>query len=154
MSAGRIALLVQLATTLPLVGLIWLIQIVSYPLFARVGVESFPAYHAGHARLITFVVAPLMLCELAAAIVSVIADDPAFPRAASWCGLALATTAWAVTLLVSVPRHEILAAGFDVRAHSLLVSTNWLRTVVWTLRGALLLWVTARLLGDGVAASR
>ena len=53
MSATRLALLLQLGTTLPLVGLIWLVQVVSYPLFARVGAAEFPAYHAAHARLIS-----------------------------------------------------------------------------------------------------
>jgi len=62
----RAALLLQLqlGTTLPLVGLIWFVQIVAYPLFARVGADAFPAYHEAHARLITFVVAPLMVLEL------------------------------------------------------------------------------------------
>lgn len=46
MAPARLLLLTQLASTLPLVGLIWLIQVVSYPLFAKVGAAEFPAYHA------------------------------------------------------------------------------------------------------------
>jgi hypothetical protein len=37
MSPGRLALLLQLGTTLPMVGVIWLVQWVAYPLFAHVG---------------------------------------------------------------------------------------------------------------------
>jgi hypothetical protein len=40
-------------------------------------------------------------------------------------------------------QHNVLARGFDARAHELLVVTNWLRTAIWTTRGAALLWVLA-----------
>lgn len=53
---GKIALLAQLGTTLPLVGLIWFVQVVAYPQFARVDAASFPAYHAAHATLISYLV--------------------------------------------------------------------------------------------------
>jgi len=144
---ARLALLAQLATTLPLVGLIWMVQIVAYPLFARVGAAAFPAYHAGHAQLITFVVAPLMVVELGGAIASVFARPPSMPAAVAWLGLALALALWLTTMFVSVPQHEILARGFDARAHQILVATNWIRTLGWSLRGALLVWVVAGALG-------
>ena len=146
MSPARFALLAQLASTLPLVGLIWLVQVVSYPLFARVGAAEFAAYHATHARLITFVVAPLMLVELAGSIALVAFADPLIPRELAWVGLALALSVWGFTMLVSVPQHEVLARGFDARAHAMLVATNGLRTAAWTLRGALLIWVVLRAL--------
>jgi hypothetical protein len=41
-----LVLVLHLATTLLMVGLIWLVQIVYYPLFARVGDSSFAAYHS------------------------------------------------------------------------------------------------------------
>ncbi|NIP85737.1 MAG: hypothetical protein GTO03_09310, partial [Planctomycetales bacterium] len=60
-------LLIQLATTLMMAGLIWFVQIVHYPLFAAVGEGEFPAFERKHQRLTTCVVAPLMLAELATA---------------------------------------------------------------------------------------
>jgi hypothetical protein len=146
MSAPRLAFLAQLASTLPLVGLIWLIQIVSYPLFARVGAEAFARYHAGHTTLITLVVAPLMLVELAACVATLALDDSSYPRSFAWAGAALVALAWAVTLFASVPAHNLLAHGFDPDAHTRLVATNWLRTAAWTTRGALLLVHAARVL--------
>lgn len=146
---ARWTLMLQLATTLPLVGLIWLIQVVSYPLFARVGAAEFQAYHGAHARLITYVVAPLMVGELVAALVALGWADPALPRAAVWLGAVLAVSVWGLTFFVSVPRHEVLAGGFDARAHHMLVWTNWLRTLAWTTRGGLLLWSVSRVLASG-----
>lgn len=146
MGLPRAALLLQLGTTLPLVGLIWFVQIVAYPLFARVGADAFSDYHEAHSRLITFVVAPLMVLELGGALASVTMLDPAMPRGAAWLGAALAVAVWLVTMFISVPQHGVLARGFDVRAHDALVVTNWLRTAAWTLRGGLLVWVVARAL--------
>ena len=50
--------LVHAAATWFLVGLIWIIQVVHYPLFARVGEDGFVAYEAAHTRLISLVVGP------------------------------------------------------------------------------------------------
>jgi hypothetical protein len=44
-------------------GLIWFIQIVHYPQVTEVGAERMAAYAAAHARLTTWVVAPLMRIE-------------------------------------------------------------------------------------------
>ena len=143
MSPARIALLAQLASTLPLVGLIWLIQLVHYPLFARVGADAFTDYHAAHTRLITLIVAPLMLVELVAAFASTQTSES---TPLLWLGLGLAIAVWLVTMLISVPQHNVLSPGFNANAHAILVSTNWLRTLAWTARGAIVLWLTARAL--------
>ena len=45
-------LAIQLLTTLPLVGLIWTIQVVHYPLFSRVGAPEFIEYQHAHMRAI------------------------------------------------------------------------------------------------------
>jgi len=132
-------MLVQLATTLPLCGLIWLVQVVVYPQFARVGPAEFAAYHEAHARLITLVVGPLMLAELGAAFVGIAAPDEHVPAGMAWLGLALTGIAWLTTMFASVPQHNVLSGGFEARAHEVLVATNWIRTAAWSARGALLL---------------
>ena len=49
--------------TLVMVGVIWFVQIVHYPLMARVSRGEFAAYASEHQRRTTFVVAPAMLIE-------------------------------------------------------------------------------------------
>lgn len=140
----RALLLAQLATTLPLAGLIWTIQVVHYPLFARVGASGFAAYHAAHAQRITWLVAPLMLVELAAALAWL--RGPV-ERAPTWFGYAMAAlvgVAWVSTACWSVPAHAHLEHAFERAAYDRLVATNWARTAAWTLRAALLLWLTSR----------
>jgi hypothetical protein len=144
MTVAQLAWLAQLASTLPLVGLIWFVQIVAYPLFAQVGPAEFARYHAAHSSLITMVVGPLMLVELVAAIAWAVDGGADTSRPVAWAGLLLVLVAWGVTAFVSVPQHAVLGRGFDVQAHATLVTTNWLRTLAWSARGALLLGLLAR----------
>ena len=143
MKPDLLALLTQAGVTLPLVGLIWTVQVVHYPLFAGVGADRFAAYEAAHAARITRIVAPLMLAEVAVCgwlCVSVPAGVPAW-----WCwiGAGLVGLVWASTGFLSVPLHARLAEGFDAAAHAKLVATNWPRTILWTLRGLLCLAMLA-----------
>lgn len=60
---------IQLATGMMLTGLIWIVQRVTYPGLAEHDPATFHHHHRLHVRRITPVVAPLMLAELAAALV-------------------------------------------------------------------------------------
>ena len=60
----KIVLFTQVFATVFMVGLIWFVQIVHYPLYANVGREQFPEYEALHNRLTTWVVGPAMLLEM------------------------------------------------------------------------------------------
>lgn len=127
-------LLAQLAATWFMVGLIWLVQIVHYPLFARVSGATFEDYERRHQRLTTRVVAPPMIVELFCSVLIVWARPAS---AMAWIGAGLAAAIWLTTALVQVPLHGRLCGGFEARAHALLVRTNWLRTTAWSARGVL-----------------
>lgn len=131
-----VALDLHLAVTWALVGVIWVVQLVLYPAFARVPAAAFPEYHAHHTRAITWVVAPLMLLEVATA-----AWLLARGFRAPWFLSSLLPLAvnWASTAFVQVPLHGRLARAFDAEAHRRLVGTNWVRTAAWTARGLCLL---------------
>jgi hypothetical protein len=135
---ASLILLLQVLSTWFLVGLIWTIQVVHYPLFAAVGEDRFVAYEASHTRLITLVVGPVMLVEAATAVLLMAARPAWFPAWIAWTGLALVILIWISTAVLQVPDHTKLANGFDATAHAHLVGTNWLRTIAWTARGALL----------------
>jgi hypothetical protein len=142
-----LVLLLQVLSTWFLVGLIWTIQVVHYPLFAAVGEDRFVAYEASHTRLITLVVGPVMLIEALTAGLLVVARPALVPGWIAWTGLGLVILIWLSTAILQVPDHTKLANGFDPAAHTHLVGTNWLRTIAWTARGILLgtaLWWSLR----------
>lgn len=136
------------AATLFMVGLIWFVQIVHYPMFEDVarlgGSEAFSKYEARHTALTTLVVGPVMLVELVCAGLLLFQRPPTVPTWSVWAGALLLAVVWLSTALLQVPRHGDLAVGFDAAAHRALVSTNWLRTVAWSLRGFLSVWMLVR----------
>ena len=140
-------LLAHLAATLYMVGVVWFVQVVHYPLFSRVGPEKFSLYSEAHSRLTTYVVGPPMLTEAATALLLVFRRPEGVPLAAALIGLALVIVVWLSTALLQVPRHTTLGSGFDRRAWSGLVLSNWVRTVAWSARGGLVLWMAARVIG-------
>lgn len=125
-------LVVHLAATWCLVGLIWVIQVVHYPLLKAVGRGEFVAYHERHMALITWVVGPLMLAEIGSAGLLLLLGER------SWLfGISLVPLAgvWVSTALLQIPLHQKLTRGYDAATIDRLVSTNGWRTLGWSLRG-------------------
>lgn len=132
-------LLTHTLATIFMAGLIWTIQIVHYPLMSRVGDNSFIDYETRHMQRITWVVAPAMLVELAAALALLVVAPPAIPRWMLWLGLALLALIWLSTAVLQGPAHVALARGFDHARHRWLVDSNWIRTILWSARALLTL---------------
>lgn len=143
---GQLIFLLNLLSTWYLVGLIWMVQIVHYKMFDRVGMNEFAQYERDHSRLITPIVATPMLIELATACALLAIAPKGFPNSAAWIGLAMIAGIWLTTVLLSVPCHTKLLNGFDPDVYRKLVNTNWIRTFLWTARGVLMGYVTLRLI--------
>jgi hypothetical protein len=129
----------HVASTWALVGLIWIVQVVIYPSFAHVGSSDLPVFHVAHCRRITWIVAPLMGVELVTGIVLLTDPPPGIEQPLLWFGAALMVVNWVCTGLVSVPLHGRLVGRDRATVQARLVATNWIRTVVWSLRGVLVL---------------
>ena len=138
--------LLDIASTLYLWGVIWTIQVVHYPLFARVGADHWAGYHAAHTRLMTYIVLLAMVTELGTSGLLALSRPPWLSPRLLWAGFACAVLTWAVTFFISVPLHDTLSRGFNRAAIHRLVLTNWLRTALWTAHALLLLWQIGRLL--------
>ena len=145
--AAVLVLLIHAAATLFMTGLIWFVQVVHYPLFARVGGGGYRGYQIEHMRRTGWVVGPAMLAELGSGVALVWLRPAAVVDALVWLGLGLLAVIWLSTALVQVPRHDALASGWDERAGRDLVATNWLRTAAWSARGLLVLAMLATVMG-------
>jgi len=137
----RVLFVSHLATTFYMLGLIWIMQVVHYPLFASVGNEQFSDYARRHSKRITLVVASPMLIEAATALLLLLFRPSTIAVWSLWTGVALLGCICLSTAMVQVPCHKILSWGFDPAVHHRLVWTNGLRTAAWSLRGALVLWM-------------
>ena len=133
---------VHLVSTLFMTGVIWFVQVVHYPLKARVGANAFPAYQTEHLRRTTWVVGPPMVLEAlsAAALVTVVGGPDG--RGLALVGLLLLVVIWLSTATAQVPSHHVLERdGFSEEPHRRLVRSNWVRTVAWSLRAGLACWM-------------
>lgn len=119
-------------------GVVFFVAVVHYPLFAKVGAESFGAYHAAHAVRTTVVVMPLMLIEALSSVYLVVSPPIGVERWLCIAGLAAVAVCWLITFLISVPQHNRLtSAGFDAPTHRGLCVFHWVRTAVWALHAVL-----------------
>lgn len=140
----ELPLLVCLGSTLFMTGLIWLVQMVHYPLLSEVSPGAFGRYHAEHVRRIGPIVAPAMLAELVSAGGLVVAPPSGTPNWLALAGLTVAIMTWVVTAMVQVPLHHRLASGFDPVACRSLVRSNWIRTVLWSVHAGIVLAMASR----------
>jgi hypothetical protein len=130
-------LTVHAAVTWFMVGLIWTIQAVHYPLFRRVGRTGFVAYESAHTKRM----GALLLVPAGVEVVTAAALVWVRPDAVGiWLVLAaggLLAGVWIMTALLQAPLHRRLSTGYDDLALRRLVSSNWWRTAAWSARGVL-----------------
>ncbi len=131
-------LILHFAITWALIGLIWTIQVVHYPLLKNVGHEGFIEYHDRHMSRITWVVGPLMLAEVGSAGLLLFLGERTLLFGISLGALALI---WASTAFGQVPLHHKLKQGYDADSIARLVRTNGWRTFGWTARGLCLVGI-------------
>ena len=131
-----VVLLLNLVASWTMVGVTWFVQVVHYPLLAVVPVESATSVAVEHQRRTGWVVMIPMTVEgvTTLLLLGMVPDGVAW--FVPWlAGLPLAVALLA-TVLLSVPRHARMAANPDATVGRELVTTNWVRTIAWTLRGA------------------
>lgn len=128
-------LIANLAGTALMVGFIWTIQLLTYPMMAAVPDDGFVAFELMHRTRVTAVLAVLAPLEIVAAagVAAFVDEVPAWMSIGSG---AVLVAIWCSTLLYYAPLHMRLSSGFDAMIHRRLVRTNWVRTAAWTLRGA------------------
>lgn len=109
--------------------LIWVVQVIVYPVFQQVAPSRFSAWHRSYCNKIGFFVLPLMIAQLIEA-----ASACFFVGAVlDWTKMGAVLGTWIVTFLMSAPSHRRLSKhGQDQAVIARLLSTNWIRTFLWS----------------------
>ena len=128
----------NLAVSWGLFILIWLVQIIIYPGFHKIPNEAFVAYHRWYVIRISCIVLPLMMAELALAVRWLLSNDFS-PLSVLLCFLVLII--WLSTFALQVPIHNRLKTAKKDKLIRRLVATNWIRTLAWSVRGLLVVWM-------------
>ena len=139
--------LFNVVLTMFMTGLIWFVQIVHYPLFNRVGSSVFNDYHKLHVIFTGRVVIIPMVLELVVAFLWLFdcLDTQYFYPAIM--NVVLLFGIWSSTFFFQVPAHNRIAIQFNQSDYHILVKTNWIRTLLWSLKSLLLLYILQGMLG-------
>ena len=119
-----------LAIDFALFILIWLVQLVIYPVFHFVSERDFSTWHKIYCKRIAYFVLPLMIAQLFESLAACFFVGTWI----EWIKLILIILVWLVTFLISAPCHNKLSKfGKDMIVISKLVLTNWIRTILWSM---------------------
>ena len=135
---NELLLLLQLASTMFMTGLIWFVQLVHYPLMKLAGADQFPSFSAAHQNRTTWVVAAPMLLELATSLGLVVSSTMLRQSLVYQASVILLIAIWISTALRQMPLHRQLLLGHNPQCIERLVRSNWIRTFAWTLRSIIL----------------
>lgn len=130
-------LIVHATATWFMMGLIWTIQSVHYPLFERVGASSFPDYETEHTRRMARLLAVPAGLEVITGLALVWSRPEGLGLTTVLIAGMMLAIIWITTVLVQVPLHGRLAVAYDRSVLLRLLNSNWLRTGLWTVRGVL-----------------
>jgi hypothetical protein len=128
----------QFWSGLYLTGLIWTIQVVHYPSFLEIPSETFSEFHKKHSFRIGLIVIFPMVAELWGILVLFTLS----PNLNNGILLVFVLVIWASTFFLQVPIHQRLEKEGKVLSEiNLLISGNWIRTVAWTVKSCLCLYL-------------
>ena len=130
--------IIHFSATLFMTGLIWVVQVLHYPSYRYISLEKFSAYQNFHTEAITLIVGPVMLIEIFSGLFLLINSQFDRLHVLNFSGLCIL---WLATLFFSVPNHNKLHLGFNDQVINQLIQTNWIRTILWTLRSGLLIYI-------------
>jgi hypothetical protein len=133
-----IPLLIHIISTSIMCGVIWVVQLVHYPLFNFVRKEDFSQFEKSHCNRITLIVLPTMGVELlSGALLLYISQENLIYQ----INLFLLILIWLSNSLIQNRQHQKLSLGYNEKIHKNLVNFNWIRTILWSIRILLLFYI-------------
>ena len=125
-----------LSTSL-MVGIIWVIQLLHYPTFHFIKESDYVEFQHFHMQRISFIVVPVMIIELLSGFMLVYY----FRSNLFILCLTILLVIWLITFVFFTKLHQSLLDGYDKIIVDKLVQINWSRTVLWSLRLIILIYI-------------
>lgn len=125
-----------LSTSL-MVGIIWVIQLLHYPAFHFIKESDYVEFQHFHMERISFIVVPVMVLELFSAFMLVYYIQS---NLLILC-LIILLFIWLITFIFFTKLHQSLLDGYDKTIVDKLVRINWSRTILWSIRLIILIYI-------------
>ena len=142
--AEQIVFLTNVVSTLMMTGIMWFVHLIHYPVLSYVNQTELAQYEQQHVKhtmkwavliLVIEVVSATLLFWFRPANISI------FPVA---IGFALLIPIWVTTWSSCVPAHCKLENGFNSQVLQKLMKANFLRTLCWTFRTVIVIWMLSK----------
>ena len=130
---------IHIVSTSVMVGVIWIMQLVHYPSFSFISIEDYKSFQEFHMKRISLVVIPAMIIELTSGILIFWFHQT--NNIFFNISLFFLFLIWFLTAILFSKMHQKLTLGYQISIVTKLVNLNWLRTLSWTLRLGLVLFV-------------
>lgn len=137
-------LIVNIAASLLLTGMVWLIQLAGYPALTKLHRAEFSRHHRNLTVRSATIAAPVMIAELVTTIWLILNAETLFfyHLAAGIVVIIL----WLLTLGIHIPAHIRLQQGYDESHINRLSDANWLRIILWSAKSLISLLVLSNLM--------
>ena len=128
---------VHFLSTSLMVGIIWVIQLLHYPAFNFIKESDYVEFQHFHMQRISFIVVPVMILELFSAFMLVYYLQS---NLLTLC-LIILLFIWLITFVFFTKLHQSLLGGYNKTIVDKLVKINWSRTILWSLRLIILIYI-------------
>ncbi|MEP0271322.1 hypothetical protein [Ekhidna sp.] len=122
-------------------GICWFVQVVHYPLFLQISDGDFPAYEKKNYRTAYLTVTLMVIELLSGSFLLFWMSGTLF-----FYNMLLLFVIEISTILFQIPIQIGLSRKSSSAQKLRLIQTNWIRTILWTLRSMILLKITYDLL--------
>ena len=113
-----------------LLGIILMTQFVNYPLLDSYN-ENFHKIHQNYMKRMGYVVGPIMVLEFLIISFLFLAN---FENKVTVAMFLITCLIWLSTFLIQVPIHQDLTNKKEKKLIQRLINTNWIRTVLWSVK--------------------
>jgi hypothetical protein len=140
----RFLVIAHVVSTFFMVGLIWTVHVLHYPLFAYVGDETYVVFQKEHVDRIGALLFVPWLTE-GVTLLGVLGLAFVGGHNRLRVPAVINAVAMAVVLIISgfwsAPAHGDLSDGFDAVVHDRLMNANLVRTLAWSVCGIAAIWI-------------
>ncbi|MBD0745899.1 hypothetical protein [Streptomyces sp. CBMA152] len=138
--------LAQTLAVLYTTGFVWTLQLMDYPMVARLRAGAAESYMAAHNQMFWRVLAPGLLVAALTSVLFVVARTPAVPLWAALLSVVLLVLILVLSGAVATPDRIALAERFSPSVHAHLLRVSWVRTSAFTAWSGLDAWLVWRLM--------
>lgn len=132
----KIIYLVHLVCTLFMTGLCWFVQVVHYPLFRSISLDTFKKYERKNVLLTAYIAVPIMVVESLSGLYLLYYNQTLLHL----INVLLLIIIGLSTFLFQAPIHLKLMIDPSPKLINRLIHTNWIRTISWSIRSGIVIY--------------